>query len=120
MTMATDIPRWEADQQKARMVADLFAARAHAHFGSRLKRLTLFGSTVRGEWMPDSDVDILITLDRVSDDDRDWIVSRSFSIGVLDHEVLIQPVILAEAEFQHLLDRERQFALEVVRTGVNL
>ncbi len=115
-----DIPRWEADQRKARLVAGLFAVKAHDHFGHRVKRLKLFGSTVRGEWMPDSDVDILITLDQLSNDDRDWIVATAFSVGVLDHDVLIQPIILADSDYQHLIDRERQFALEVERTGVAL
>lgn len=120
MSIALDIPRWEADQQKARQVADLFAARTRAHFGNRIQRLKLFGSTVRGEWMPESDVDILITLDRISDEDRDWIVATSFSVGLLDNEVLIQPVILVEEEFQRLLRQERLFAREVEKAGVTL
>jgi len=107
MSIALDIPRWEADQQKARHVAELFAERARKHFGKRIKQLKLFGSVVRGEWMPESDVDILVTLDRVSDQDRDWIVATSFTVGVLDNDVLIQPVILAEEEFQRLLRQER-------------
>ena len=44
-----------------------FKAKVSAEFGPRLKRLVLFGSVARGRARWDSDVDVLVLLDRV-----DW------------------------------------------------
>jgi predicted nucleotidyltransferase len=97
-----------------------FAVVLRKRFGTRLRRITLFGSAARGEWTPDSDVDILVLLDRVTSEDVDWVVRQAFHMGVVERSVLVQPVIMAEAEFDQLLRRERAFALDVEAEGISL
>ena len=45
---------------------DVFVRRLHAHHSSNVRQVVLFGSRARGDFDPDSDVDILVQL---SDDD---------------------------------------------------
>jgi predicted nucleotidyltransferase len=45
---------------------DVFVRRLYAHYSSSVRQVVLFGSKARGDFDPDSDVDILVQL---SDDD---------------------------------------------------
>ena len=115
MTVATEL---SLDQ--ARKLAKDYAGSARTHFGERLRVLKLYGSAARGDWSKDSDIDVLVVLDRVAKDDSDWLVEKAFSSGVLGHGVVIQPVFMSEADFQKLKSRERRFAIEVEKEGVAL
>jgi predicted nucleotidyltransferase len=103
--------------EEARGVARAFAADARAHFGPRLRDLRLFGSAARGDWQETSDVDVLVLLDRVGIEDRDWISSRAAQRGVLSSGIPLSTVTLAEDDLRHLRQRERLFAREVDREG---
>jgi uncharacterized protein len=114
---------WERVAQRveeARDTARRFAAQAHAHFGSRLRDIRLFGSAARGDWQEDSDVDVMVLLDEVRSDDRDWIAAIATKEGLLGCGVLLSTVTLPEREFLHLRERERLFAREVDREGMPL
>jgi predicted nucleotidyltransferase len=50
-----------------RHVARRFASAARAVYGQRLRGVYLYGSRARGDHRPDSDVDVLIVLDRIDD-----------------------------------------------------
>jgi len=120
MTGPLDIDRIAAELDTARGAARQFAARARTHFGRRLKRVRLYGSAARGDWSRNSDVDVLVLLDRVKPDDREWLAQRALELGLLDTGVLLQPLPMAECEFDALRRRERLFATEVDREGIDL
>lgn len=106
--------------EQVHRLADRFASSTRDHFQDRLKRVRLYGSSVRGDWTPDSDVDILVLLDHVSTQDVEWLSRTATNLGILDQGILIQPLPMAESEFQRLLNQERQFPREVEKTGRDL
>ena len=114
------IDRWAREVEQATRLAQEFADAVRARLGPRVTRIVLFGSVVRGEWSPDSDIDVLVLLDTVDSNDVGLVVRLATRLGVLGKGLLIQPVILPEEEFEHLKRRERRFALEVERTGKTL
>ncbi len=119
-TATTASPQSAATLAEARDVAAKFASEIRTEFGSRVRCVRLYGSTARGDWTTESDIDVLILLDQVSDEDSERIVDHAVALGVLGSGLLIQPVFMAEAEFTQLRNRERLFALEVERDGVDL
>ena len=105
---------------QARALARDYADRVRGHFGPRLRRVRLYGSAARGDWTAESDIDVLVLLDRVSEADSDWLVRQAVSLGLMQHGVLLQPLFMPEQDFNHLRERERLFALEVEREGIDL
>jgi predicted nucleotidyltransferase len=115
-----DVHEVDAQLVEAQSVARRFAAELRAHFGGRLREVRLYGSAARGDWIPGSDIDVLVLLDRLGDTDGEWIVNRAVALGLMDSGLLLQPLFMAKADFDHLRQRERRFALEVEREGVLL
>lgn len=94
-----------------------FSARVRTCFGSRLRQVTLFGSQARGEATEDSDVDLLVVLDTVTVVDGralDAIVGDIFT----RLDVLLSPLLLSAAQFDHLRARERRIVAEIDREGI--
>ena len=104
----------------ARSVARKYARAVKRHFGTRARQVRLYGSAARGDWTPESDIDVLVLLDHVASEDSEWLVHRAFTLGITQHDVLLQPLFMPEADFKKLLTRERLFALEVQREGIDL
>jgi len=105
---------------EARETAGLYAEEIRRHFDKRLHSIRLYGSAARGDWTPDSDIDILVLLDSVSREDSDWLISRAVSLGILGSGFLIQPIFMSVADFDRLKARERRFAIEVEEQGIGL
>jgi predicted nucleotidyltransferase len=86
------------DEKKA--VAEI---REHVNglLGSRLKGLYVFGSKARGDYDPESDVDLAILVD---------VETR--------YIVVISSLVLSWKEFSHLLERERRLALDIEKEGI--
>ena len=102
-------------------VRDLFhqyARRVREHFGERVKTVWLYGSAARGDWTGDSDIDVLVLLDREEADDVEWLVATAYRMGLAERRLLLQPVMLTQAEFDRLAARERRFARDVLREGI--
>ena len=109
-----------ADLASVQQIARRFARECRDRFGARLRTLRLFGSAARGDWGPESDIDVLVLLDSVSDPDTTWLVQRAFEIGVIENNIVLQPVIMTEERFGELRARERLFAAEIDREGIDL
>lgn len=87
--------------------------------GQRVKRLVLFGSVARGEARWDSDVDVLVLLDRVDWRERKRIIDLAAD-ELTNRDVLLSPVILSEQDFAQLEARERLLPREIAREGIPL
>jgi predicted nucleotidyltransferase len=119
LTMAK-IKAMAAAVERARAVARQFAAAARRHFGKRLKAVRLYGSAARGDWTKESDIDVLVLLDRVRPKDTDWLIHRAALLGLHGSGLLLQPLFMTESAFAKMLARELLFALEVQREGIDL
>ena len=120
MNAVVDRVAQKGDLARTRALATSYALVVRKHFDARVGRIRLYGSAVRGDWTPESDIDILVTLDRIQEEDGDWLSQQAFRMGVLEHGLLLQPVFMPEQEFVRLLRRERAFALCVEREGIAL
>lgn len=71
-----------------------------ARYGEHLKSLYLFGSRARGEHRPDSDADVAVFLDQVTDPigEQFDLIDEGYDI-LLDTGVNIQPWVFDEASF---------------------
>src|SRR3990172_12200020 len=59
----------------------------------------LFGSAARGDGSPDSDIDVLVIVKDQDDETRTQILTVAARIS-LDHDVLLNPVIVSEGRYQ--------------------
>ncbi|MFC1452848.1 nucleotidyltransferase domain-containing protein [Verrucomicrobiota bacterium] len=115
-----DLRQAETQLAEAQSVARRFASEVREHFAKRLRGVRLYGSAARGDWTAESDIDILVLLDRLSGADEEWIVNRAVALGLLGSGLLVQPIFMTQSHFDHLRQRERRFALEVEREGIEL
>ena len=95
-----------------------YARLVRAHFGERVRDIWLYGSAARGDWTEESDIDVLVLLHREEADDMEWLVTTAYRIGLAERHLLLQPVMLTTAEFDHLVARERRFACDILREGI--
>lgn len=119
-TTIVEIKIAAGDLERARVVARNFATDVRLHFGARLKAVRLYGSVARGDWSTESDIDVLVLLDSVESADGDWIINRATRLGILDSGLILQPLFMSETAFNELTARERLFAREVRRDGIDL
>lgn len=120
MKPGLDMQALVEDLNRVRSLAGRYAAALREHFGARLKRVILYGSGARGDWTTASDIDVLVLLDKTETPDIEYIVQTATAMGVLDSGLVLQAIWMTETEFQHLKNRERRFALEVEKDGVDL
>lgn len=82
-------------------IAQDVAADLRKLYGKRLRKLVLFGSWARGDARPDSDIDLLVILDRVEDR---WQERRRMSEILyrhsLENDTVVSVVPVAEADFE--------------------
>lgn len=88
-----------------------------SHFGSRLKLVKIFGSSVANERHEESDIDIIILVDHLTFEEKRDIIDLATDIN-LARDTLISPLAMQTSEYKQLLDRERRLALDVEEKGV--
>ena len=96
-------------------LADEFARRVRQRFPGA--RIWVFGSRVRGDADPESDLDCLVVLDRVDRATDRAIRDIAWEVG-LDRGVVITTVVLDEAQFHHGPASESTLVANVLREGV--
>ena len=98
-------------------IARAVAADVASFYGSRLRRVLLFGSFARGEAGADSDVDLLVVLDRVDDywKERERLIDLTWP-HVERHGRDVSAFPVAEADFA---TSELPLHVEARRQGVD-
>ena len=104
--------------EDARDLFHRYARLVRGYFGERVSAIWLYGSAARGDWTAESDIDVLVLLDREETGDVEWLVTAAYQIGLQERQLLLQPVMLTQAEFDSLVARERRFACDVLREGL--
>jgi uncharacterized protein len=100
-------------------VADLKATLATA-LGPRLREVRVFGSVARGEAHEDSDVDVLVVLDRIERHcDRRLVYEAAHDAGFA-HDLPLQALVLDEHELALLRQRETGLARDLDHEGISL
>lgn len=102
------------DEKKA--VAEI-RERVNGLVGSRLKGLYVFGSKARGDYDPESDVDLAILVDDLDNPMKRRIIDIVVEVETR-YIVVISSLVLSWKEFSHLLERERRLALDIQKEGI--
>jgi predicted nucleotidyltransferase len=91
-------------------------ARLAALLGPRLREVRLFGSYARGEPTGESDVDVLVLVERLEEGDRDRIVEAVFDAG----GALFAPLVLTVEQLDRLRARELLIAQDLDLQGITV
>ena len=102
------------DEKKA--VAEI-RERLNGLVGSRLKGLYVFGSKARGDYDPESDVDLAILVNGLDNPMKRRIIDIVVEVETR-YIVVISSLVLSWKEFSHLLERERRLALDIQKEGI--
>lgn len=99
----------------------LYVSNIHDIYGSHLRQIILYGSYARGDFRPDSDIDIMILLD-LSDIDikryRHQLSNMTFDFN-MDYDVDIKPIAKNEEHYRKWIGNY-PFYSNVNREGVRL
>ena len=94
-----------------------FRAKLGVALGARVTRVSLFGSYSRGDWGPESDVDVLVVLDRAVGRDRRLVFDLAEDV-FFDTLVRVSPLVLSVEELETLHRREYLLGRELDRDGI--
>lgn len=107
--------------QTMQQLIQQYVSNIHDIYGSHLRQIILYGSYARGDFRPDSDVDIMILLD-LSDIDikkyRQQLSNMTFDFN-MDYDVDIKPIAKSEEHYRKWVDNY-PFYSNVNREGVRL
>jgi predicted nucleotidyltransferase len=93
-----------------------------AAFGARLRSLRLFGSRARGDADVDSDADVSVIVDALTDRERAAVIELALSAwrNTGGRGPLISPLAWSDTEHDQRRKAERRIALDIDRAGVAL
>ena len=107
--------------QTLQQLIQQYVTNIHDIYGSHLRQIILYGSYARGDFRPDSDIDIMILLD-LSDIDikkyRHQLSDMTFDFN-MDYDVDIKPIAKSEEHYRKWVDNY-PFYSNVNREGVRL
>lgn len=92
-----------------------FAARARERLPARIGSITLFGSRARGAGRSDSDLDVWVSLDTATREEKQELFDLAFDVG-FEHGLTLSPLVTAP----HTWRCETPLARAVVQDGVRL
>ncbi|MCC6558809.1 MAG: nucleotidyltransferase domain-containing protein [Polyangiaceae bacterium] len=102
-----------------RPALEAYAARLRPIFGERLRELRLFGSYARGEAHEDSDVDVLVLVDGLTDLEI-GVVADHATYTMIDTGVPISPLPMSTERLEQLRRGERLLARDLDTEGIPL
>ena len=107
--------------QTMQQLIQQYVSNIHDIYGSHLRQIILYGSYARGDFRPDSDIDIMILLD-LSDIDikkyRHQLSDMTFDFN-MDYDVDIKPIAKSEEHYRKWVDNY-PFYSNINREGVRL
>ncbi len=112
----TSIKGLTAEDRKALSV---FTKNLRDDLGGRVRRIVLYGSKARGEGFPDSDIDVLVVVDRETAHAHDAISGAAYEAAV-HSQSFVAPYTVTEAYWRKLLRRQTFFSRNLERDGVEI
>jgi len=106
-------------QDNERLALAEYASRLRAAAGRRVQDVVLFGSKARGDAGADSDLDVLVIIDRY-DHQIDRLVTRTASRVSLEYDTLINTHIVTAERWAEMRQWAATLWREVQRDGVPL
>lgn len=96
-----------------------FQASLQQKFGHRLRELVLFGSQARGDAHEDSDVDVLVVVDELTDDERRAAIDLAYDANAAERDIWVgvSPIVYSTAQTKELRERERLLMRDIARDG---
>ena len=93
----------------------------HGLYGSRLKTVILYGSYARGDFRPDSDIDIMILVDLEDEEigKKGRLLSDVTFEYYFDNDIMIMPIVKNLDHFNNWL-RAYPFYNNVKKEGIEL
>lgn len=107
--------------QSIQCLIEQYIAEIQKIYGSHLRQIILYGSYARGDFRPDSDIDIMILLD-ISDLELKAYSQKLAYLTYdfnLDHDIDIKPIAKCETHFKKWLENYPFYA-NIQKEGVVL
>ncbi|WP_020506987.1 nucleotidyltransferase domain-containing protein [Lamprocystis purpurea] len=110
------MPEQTAIDPVTRSALTSFKAILSARYGAHLKTLYLFGSRARGDHRPDSDADVAVFLDQVTDPLAEQLdlIDQGYPI-LLETGVNIQPWVFEQASLTNTAPHRAAHLVAVIR-----
>lgn len=100
---------------------DRFARSLRDRFGSRVSEIVLFGSHARGEATEESDVDVLVTIDEMTHEERVEVIDLATATDRSAPDwVGLSVLVYATSQATHMRDGGRRLFKDIDREGVRL
>ena len=87
--------------------------------GNSLVKLALYGSRARGDYDPDSDIDVAVIVRGLDKALKERIFDAVADIEI-DQLIALSTLVLSEADYQDLLAHERRIAQDIEEEGIPL
>jgi len=111
------LPAWLTPNERAALQA--FVAALRERYDGQILSVRLFGSKARGDFEPDSDLDVMVL---VSDDD--WRLAQSISFLAADislaDDVLLSPKVVSLTRWDFLRQQDFAIARNIRRESIAL
>jgi len=104
---------------KEKAAIQRFEKVVRSELSGNLILLQVFGSKVRGDYKPESDIDVFVLVKKFSPDVMEKIAAISSKISI-EQGILISAVVLSESEYGNNRDANTLFVREIDRDGIIL
>jgi hypothetical protein len=101
-----------------RLLGDL-KSRLQALLADEQAQIILYGSRARGDFDPDSDIDVAVIVPGLTGELKDRILETAAEVEV-EHCRAVSLLVFSRKEFDRLYQRQRRIALDIEREGVLL
>lgn len=102
--------------QRAVVIARLYAETLRKK-NLPVRSVIFFGSQARGDYQPDSDIDVLVVTDKLDKKIRETILDEAFEIS-LNEDVVLTPIICDLERFESPLFRAQPLYQNITREGI--
>lgn len=100
---------------------DRYARSLRDRFGSRVAEIVLFGSHARGDATEDSDVDVLVTIDAMTDEERVEVIDLAYAADAASADwVGLSVLVYATSHATRMRGGGRRLFEDIDREGLRL